>query len=408
MFISRTNYCLVLLVTTVLLTGCATTPKYLDSQDQDSDQGFTRTVELSTSYEQTLINFKQQENTLLVNSSANMQRQSASAEESNLFLESFVRGDILNISVDGLEQFDGLYQITQQGTLELPYTNAIQVEGLTRAALTQKLKTELIELNWFYQDYINLDVSIVRLAPVNVSVTGAVFNPGVVSINDQPALKSIDPIQQRSGAFATQRNLVAAIQAAGGIRPDADLKNVYIKRGPLIYRVALENILSGNGFVNTPYLVHGDEILVVSTDSENSDLVRPSQITPPGMRVLMSNLTAPALTNAQSAIGADATRLPYGASLLDSAISANCIGGTHSANASRSVVLITRNHGSKMQLVVKRTINELLANSSSEKINPFLMPNDGVACYDSRFTNFRDVARGIGELVGPFILGGLL
>jgi len=41
-------------------------------------------------------------------------------------------------------------------------------------------------------------------------------------------------------------------------------------------------------------------------------------------------------------------------------------------------------------------------------VNPYLMPNDGVACYDSRFTNFRDVARGIGELVSPFILGGLL
>ena len=122
----------------------------------------------------------------------------------------------------------------------------------------------------------------------------------------------------------------------------------------------------------------------------------------------MSNLTAPALSNAQSAVGTDATRLPYGSSLLDSIISANCVGGTHQANASRSVVLITRNFGSTQQLVVHRSVNQLLVGSSNRLINPFIMPNDGIACYDSRLTNFRDVARGIGELISPFLLGRLL
>ena len=113
------------------------------------------------------------------------------------------------------------------------------------------------------------------------------------------------------------------------------------------------------------------------------------------MRIFMSNLTAPALSNAQSAVGSDATRLPYGSSLLDSAISANCIGGTHQANASRSIVMVTRNYGSQRQLVIRRSINQLLANSSDPSVNPYVMPNDGVACYDSQFTNFRDVARGV-------------
>jgi hypothetical protein len=122
----------------------------------------------------------------------------------------------------------------------------------------------------------------------------------------------------------------------------------------------------------------------------------------------MSNLTAPALSNALLAVGADSTRLPYGSSLLDAAISANCVGGTHNANASRSIVLITRHYGSSQQVAVKRSINQLLANSSDYSVNPYLMPNDGVACYDSRFTNIRDVARGIGELFGPILLGGIL
>ena len=166
--------------------------------------------------------------------------------------------------------------------------------------------------------------------------------------------------------------------------------------------------MSGSSFNTAPNLVHGDQIFITSNGVENTDLIRPSQITPPGMRVMMSNLTAPALSNAQSAVGADATRLPYGSSLLDGAVSANCVGGTHSANASRTVILITRHHGSNQQLVIKRSVNQLLAASSQHGVNPFLMPNDGIACYDSRFTNIRDVARGIGEIFGPVILRGIL
>jgi len=170
----------------------------------------------------------------------------------------------------------------------------------------------------------------------------------------------------------------------------------------------LQHTISGTKTSAIPTLVAGDEIFVASTQKENAQLVRPSQITPPGMRILMSNLTAPALNNAQSSVGADSTRLPYGSSLLDSAISANCVGGTQSANASRMLVLVTRNYGSEQQIVIKRTINRLLANSSNHQVNPLLMPNDAVACYDSRFTNFRDVARGLGELITPLIFGGLL
>ena len=157
-----------------------------------------------------------------------------------------------------------------------------------------------------------------------------------------------------------------------------------------------------------PTLIQGDEIYIASRGEEDTRLIRPTPITPPGMRVLMSNLTAPALSNAQSAIGNDATRLVYGASLLDAAISANCVGGTHNANASRSILLVTRHHGSTEQIVIRRSINQLLANASDYTVNPYLMPDDGVACYDSRFTNLRDVARGIGELFGPILLGGIL
>lgn len=379
------------------LSACAVVPKQLDNLQQDDGWYFSRTSEHSDQYDRALVSFDHQRKSV-----------AAPEEGHNLTAQVFARGDVLRITINGLAQFDGLYQITKQGMVDLPYAMSTLAAGLTRQALIEKLKIELVSKNWFYKDHLNIDISLVRLAPIDVMVTGAVFNSGRVSVNDQPILKAEDNIQQRAGVFSSNRDLVAALRAAGGVRPDADLNNVYLKRGRIITRVSLANILDGGHFIDTPSLINGDEILVVSTNKENVNLIKPSQITPPGMRVLLSNLTAPALNNAQSAVGSDSTRLPYGTSLLDSAISANCIGGTQSANASRSVVLITRNHGSKTQLVIKRSINQLLANSSDNRVNPYLMPNDGVACYDSRFTNFRDVARGIGELVSPFILGGLL
>lgn len=307
-----------------------------------------------------------------------------------------------------MPKFDGLYQVNTDGDIELPFAEAFSIKGHNRKSLTLAIEKELVRLKWFYQDTVNVDVSLVRLAPVNIAVIGAVFNPGRISINDQPIQKQEDAIQQMAGAFSSGRDLVAALSAAGGVRPDADLHHIYLKRGDSILRVVLNNVMNGVDYAKTPSLVNGDVILVKTTGSENKTLIKPSQITPPGMRIFMSNLTTPALSNAQSAVGSDATRLPYGSSLLDSAISANCIGGTHQANASRSIVMVTRNYGSQRQLVIRRSINQLLANSSDPSVNPYVMPNDGVACYDSQFTNFRDVARGVIEIVSPLFLRGVL
>ncbi|MBX2847057.1 MAG: hypothetical protein KTR16_01960 [Acidiferrobacterales bacterium] len=380
------------------LVACTTAPSRLDDLNQEAGIGFVRQVETSGELEQQATRYKR----------ADLVADSATQHHQHLSESIITQGDTLRLSFVGMPSLDGLYQIDAFGNLDLPFGNSLNAAGNTRSGLTALIKQEMINSQWFYSDSANIDVSLVRLAPVNVAVLGAVFNPGRISINGQPANKPEDAIQNAGGAFSQGRDLVAALGASGGVRPDADLANIFLKRDGKVYQLDLASIISGSLFTATPSLNNGDVIFVATSGFENRQLIRPSQITPPGMRVFMSNLTAPALTNAQSAVGADATRLPYGSSLLDSAISANCVGGTQMANASRSIVLVTRNYGSTQQLVIKRSINELLANSSDASINPFVMPNDGVACYDSKFTNFRDVARGIGEVISPIIFGGLL
>lgn len=385
---------------TTLLSACAVTPTNLDSLEQDEGQRFTRRTETNDDYQAVVQRFAR-----AGDADVNKVKRLASPYSPTIV---FTDGDVIRIRFYGMPEFDGLYQVNVDGEIELPFAESFSIEGHNRKSLIKAIEKELVRLKWFYQDTVKVDVSLVRMAAVNVAVFGAVFNPGRISINNQPIQKQEDAIQQASGAFTSGRDLVAALLAAGGIRPDADVNQIYLMRGESIMPLSLNSLINGADYTKTPSLVNGDTILVKSTGAENSQLIKPSQITPPGMRVFMSNLTAPALNNAQSAVGSDSTRLPYGSSLLDSALSANCIGGTHQANASRSIVLVTRNHGSKRQLVIRRTINQLLASSSDSSVNPYVMPNDGVACYDSQFTNFRDVARGVVEIVSPLFLGGVL
>ena len=378
-----------------LLNGCAVTPHELDSLGQDPQQRFSRQVELPQNYQAAVNRF--------TNASANH-----SSHIKALSSTTFSRGDMLRLRFAGMPSLDGLYQINTDGQIELPFAKSLVATGQNRQSLQTLIETEMVQSKWFYIDNAKVDISLVRLAAVDVAVFGAVFNPGRVSVNNQPTQKQEDAIQQTAGAFTSGRNLVAALMASGGIRPDADLFEVYLKRANTTYKIPLNALLSGDEFTKTPALINGDVIFVKSIGVENQKLIRPSQITPPGMRVFMSNATAPVFSNAQAAVGADSTSLPYGSSLLDAAISANCVGGTHMANASRSLILVTRNYGSQQQLVIKRSINQLLAQSSNSSVNPHLMPDDGIACYDSRFSNFRDVARGISEVVSPIFLGGLL
>lgn len=376
------------------LFGCAVVPQSLDNNLTNSDEFFIRET-VSTNTHHRVFN--------------NLDRTHLHVGQTQELNETTIsRGDWLKLNVHSMPTLDGLYQIGTTGKIDLPFGESIKLAGLNRTQAIKRLRFKFKQLAWLNDIDTVVNVSVVRFASIDVSVFGAVFNPGRVTINSPPANKQQEAILQEAGAFTNNRNLISALAAAGGIRPDANLFNLMIKRGGQLFSIDISQLVDGAGFGVTPSLIQGDQIFVASNGVENVGLIRPTQITPPGMRVLMSNLTAPALNNALSAVGADATRLPYGSSLLDAALSANCVGGTHQANASRSIILITRHYGSSQQIAIRRSINQLLANASDHAINSFLMPNDGVACYDSKFTNIRDVARGIGEVFGPILIGGLL
>ena len=73
-------------------------------------------------------------------------------------------------------------------------------------------------------------------------------------------------------------------------------------------------------------------------------------------------------------------------------------------NAGRSAVLISRNPTNGQSIVVERSIEQLVRAANRDDIDPYLMPGDAIACYDSAAMNVRDLVATISEAASPFVL----
>jgi polysaccharide export outer membrane protein len=121
--------------------------------------------------------------------------------------------------------------------------------------------------------------------------------------------------------------------------------------------------------------------------------MRPSQVTPPGIRIFMSNLTVPVANNSEQ----HQADVPYGTRLLEAAISANCVGGTVLTNGARRIAYVSSQ--AQTSQVKEYRVNDLLANPNDMAGNPFMMPNDAIACFDSEVVNIRDATRALTEML---------
>ena len=143
-------------------------------------------------------------------------------------------------------------------------------------------------------------------------------------------------------------------------------------------------------------LLTGDEVRVPSRQCFQDDLMRPSPISPQGISLFLSNLTQPAQNNAASAIGQTVRQVPYGSRYMQAVIDANCVGGSRSTSADRSAVLFSRNPMTGVSVVIEREIEDLLRRADRDDFDPYLLPGDAMACYDSTVTNIAEIGRVLG------------
>lgn len=308
-------------------------------------------------------------------------------------------GDRLRVTLAGDDSLvTGTYVIAADGSILLPGAGAVVLEGLDEAGAKARLLATLIAAGIARQGGNFLDVRLIESAGVSVGVSGAVFEPGQVRTGERPAEGRRPPEASASGDDNPGRTVSGALRAAGGLRPDADVRQVWLARDGHWARLDMSAMLDGTGQTET-VLRSGDRIFVPSTGCFDPRLVRPSPVTAPGIRVYMSNLTRPAASNASSAIGKETTSLPYGTRMLQALVDMNCVGGS-ALNSRRHAVLISRNPMNGRSIVIQRGVEDLVRAGGRDFWDPYLMPGDAMACYDSAGSNFQDVVSMLGSFTG--------
>lgn len=316
------------------------------------------------------------------------------------------KGDLLRVTIGGDEMLSGDFEIESEGLLRLPQMPAFIAHGIPAPVLEKRLRKGLVEERLYRGDGPAVSIKIIERAAIRVHVSGAVFEPGLSAINIKGEAKDVLR-QQASGDVPGGRTLTAALQGAAGVRPDADIQRIIIRRAGRVYRVDLKPAAIGQNFFD-PYMLADDEVIVPSMGCFQPGLAKPSAIGRAGIKVNMSNLTQPALNNASSAIQKDTMEMRYGSTLIQALFRMNCVGGIAATNAARHAVLATKNPITGEVEVIRRAIEDLVRRADRDKHNPILMPGDSIACYDSTVTNIRDVLKSFGDVAIPLGLIGLL
>ena len=307
--------------------------------------------------------------------------------------EKLTRNDLLDVRIGADEQLSGSYVVSRDGTLKVPFMPAIQAQGRSPSQVEEDLGRAL-EQTGLYDEAPSISVRVSDFASVLVGVSGAVFEPHQVEIG-QPSATIDNNRAQSLGASTEGRNLSAALRSAGGIRPDADISAVELRRDGKLYKVDMRGVFEGRNMVDV-MLLTGDQIFVPSRQCFQDFLMKPSPISPPGVSLYLSNLTQPAAGNALSAIGRDVREIPYGTRHMQAVVDTNCVGGARASNAHRSAILLSRNPVTGVSIVIERDIEDMLIRADRDDYDPYMLPGDAIACYDSTVTNIGEVGRVLG------------
>ncbi|MEM7431059.1 MAG: polysaccharide export protein [Pseudomonadota bacterium] len=301
-------------------------------------------------------------------------------------------GDRVELDLDDGAEFTGTYAVDNDGRLRVPYLSPILVRGQSVTGAMIRVQDAMVDQGLLAGTGPRISLVPRMWAAVKVHVSGAVFAPGPVIVNDRTHVETRPDMLTRSGDLTPDRYMSAALRAAGGLRPDANLTNVTLIRDGERHVIDVRPLLDGTAPIE-PALLDGDQIVVDSVGIFQERLARPSAVTAPGFRIYASNLSIPSPSNAQSSIAGEATRLPTGARLSHALASANCIGGTQMTNAHRRALLVTRNPITRETTSHVYRVYDVTHRADLPAANPYLLPEDAVACFDGPVPVARDLAR---------------
>ncbi len=316
-------------------------------------------------------------------------------------------GDLIELHVKDGPMFSGTFVVGAGGSVTIPHLPPVMAAGRSPRAVARAVERELVDNGFIKAHAARASIVLRQYGEASVSVGGAVFAPGLVSTAERSLGNQDETFDNAVGANNWRRKLSGVLKATGGIRPDANVARVLVRRGGRTIEYDMSGVFTG-AFVQDPVIVDGDYVFVPSQQCLAPELMRISRITPPGIRIFISNPTAPIYGNNPAAIGSFATRLPYGSRLVQALASGNCLGGTDMVNADRYALLVGSNPLSGQPEAMRVKVEDVVRQPHRADFNPYLQPGDAIACYDSTLVNLRDLGTVASSVLSPVaILKGL-
>lgn len=176
-------------------------------------------------------------------------------------------GDELQLTVLGFPDLSGNQTILADGTIQLPMVGSVVIEGLSPNQVVTRLTEDLAP----YVRRPQVSLTLLTIRPSQISVTGEVRRPGAHLLIAPEDID--DDIETTGEEFQT---LTYALVTAGGVTPDADLRNIVIRRrlspertalfsGPDPWteiQVDLWSLIQEGDLDSDVRIYHGDEIIV--------------------------------------------------------------------------------------------------------------------------------------------------
>lgn len=230
--------------------------------------------------------------------------------------------------------------------------------------------------------------------PINIAIIGEVYRPGPYTLQGGAARTGDAGTPGNTGSSDTPTTVTRAIQAAGGINSQADIRKVQVLRPtrtgtPQTFEVDLWQLLEAGDIQQDAILQEGDTVLVPTatalTPAEVSELASAS-FSPDTIRV-----------NVVGEVGqAGVVELPPNTPLSQAILAA---GGFNNRARKGSAELVRLNEDG----TVERTeIPVDFAEGIDEESNPLLRNNDVIIVNRNGLANVTDT---LGTIVSP--LGGL-
>jgi polysaccharide export outer membrane protein len=230
---------------------------------------------------------------------------------------------------------------------------------------------------------------------MNIAIIGEVYRPGPYTLQGGAARTGNAGVPGNTGSSNSPTTVTRAIQVAGGIKPQADIRNVQVVRPtrsgtPQIFEVDLWQLLEAGDLQQDAILQEGDTIFVptaTALDPSEVNAVAAASFSPDSIRInVVGEVERPGTT-----------QLPPNTPLSQAILASG--GFSNRANRGEAELIRLNPDGT----VTRQTMTVDFAQALSEDSNPLLRNNDVVIVNPSGIASFSDRVDSILSPIGSVL-----